>query len=90
MQLSRCSIGKREIAVREALHSRQVLKPSLFKQSVEQVRQIELVVTSLVGLARDHSEISEDIVDTATSWSRFHPDAAKEIRDRAMHQLRLS
>ena len=90
VQLSDCSISKREIAVREALHSRQVIKPSLLEQSIEQDRLIELIVMSLVGLARDYSEISKDIVDTATRWSRFHPDAAKEIRDRAMHQLRLS
>ena len=90
VQLSRCSIGKREIAVREALHSRQVIKPSLFSQSTEQDQLIDLIATSLAGLAKDHSEISKDIVDTATRWSRFDPDAAKEIRERAMHQLRLS
>ena len=89
VQLSRCSISKREIAVREALHSRQVIKPSLFEQSTAQDRLIGLIATSLVGLARDYSEISKDIVDTATRWSRFDPDAAKEIRERAMHQLRF-
>ena len=90
VQLSNCSISKREIAVREALHSRQVIHPSMLKQSIDQARLIELIATSLAGLAGDHSEIAKDIVDTATRWSRFHSDAAREIRERAMHQLHLA
>ena len=89
-QLTNCSVSKREIAVREALHSNQLIEPSPFKKFVGEGKLIELVTSRLVNVARDHSEISEDIVKTATRWSRFHPDSAKEIRERAMHQLRLS
>lgn len=90
IQLSNCSISKREIAVREALHSTQILKPAFFKESVEPIHLIEHIATRLANVAKDYSEISKDVVDTATRWSRFHPHAAKEIRERAMHQLHLS
>jgi hypothetical protein len=90
-QLTNCRVSKREIAVRKALHSNPVIEPSSYRQSVRQghVQLIELFTTCLVNVAKNHSEISEDIVKTATGWSRFAPDAAKEIGERAMHQLRM-
>lgn len=89
-QVSSYSISKREIAVREALHSTQIIKPSRLKQFEDQGEFIQYMVMRLLKVANNYAEIAEDIVETATRWSRLDPDGAREIRERTIHHLRTS
>lgn len=90
MQLDSCHVSKRAVAVRNALHScaSPILDPVVFNQTKDNNYLISLCVAGIVRAAKGNLELSEDIVDLAGSWSRFDPDASKEIRDRALHNLR--
>ena len=89
-QISSASVGKREVRVREILHKKPLLSAELHDRQIAGEKLIEIISVSLVTLARQHKELSEDIISIACQWRRFAPDAAAEIKSRALHKLSLS
>jgi hypothetical protein len=89
-QLHSASVGKRDVRVREILHEKALLSVKLHDRQIADEELIEIISVSLVTLAKQHKELSEDIISTACQWRRFAPDASAEIKSRALHKLRLS
>ena len=89
-QINSAGVGKRDVRVREILHQKPLLSTKLYDQQIAERKLIEIISTSLVNLANQHKELSEDIVSIACQWSRFAPEAAADIKSRALHQLRVS
>ena len=89
-QIHSASVGKRDVRVREILHQQPLLSAKLHDQQISDEKLIEIISASLVTLAKQHMELSEEIISIACQWRRFAPDAAAEIQSRALHKLRLS
>ena len=76
--------------VREKLHQSPLLKINWFRdKSVSDNRLIELISCRLKSIASQNPEIAHEIVDTATSWSRFDCGAAHEIKKRTLNGLNI-
>ena len=89
-QINSAGVGKRDVRVREILHQKPLLSAELYYRQIPEKQLIEIISTALVKLANQHKELSEDIISLACQWPRFAPQAAVEIKSRALHQLRLS
>ena len=89
-QINSAGVGKRDVRVREILHQKPLLPTKLYYQQIPENQLIEIITSALVNLANQHKELSGDIVSLACQWPRFAPNAAVEIKSRALHQLRVS
>ena len=89
-QINSAGVGKRDVRVREILHQKPLLSAELYYRQIPEKQLIEVISTALVKLANQHKELSADIISLACQWPRFAPQAAVEIKSRALHQLRLS
>ena len=89
-QINSAGVGKRDVRVREILHQKPLLPTKLYYQQIPENQLIEIIASALVNLANQHKELSGDIVSLACQWPRFAPNAAVEIKSRALHQLRVS
>ena len=89
-QINFAGVKKSDVKVREILHRQPLLPVKLHNQSMDEDKLIDIISVSLTALANKHNELAQDIVSLACRWTRFSPDAAAEIKSRALHKLRLS
>ena len=89
-QINVAKVTKREVLTREVIHKRPILPPQVLDRQIADDKLVELISSSLAEVAAQHKELSRDIVTLACKWERFSPDAAAEIKCRALHILRLS
>lgn len=89
-QINSAEVSRRDVRIREILHQKPLLSPELYYQQIPDKQLVAIISTALVGRANQHKELAEDIISLACRWSRFAPQAAAEIKSRALHQLRVS
>ena len=90
VQIDSARISKRDLRVREILHGQTLLARGLYNKQIPDNKLVEIISNSLANLASRHNELSEDIVLLACRWQRFVPEAALDIKSRALHKLRFS
>ncbi len=86
-QVSEYQIGKRDLAVREALQGQPLFNPAWFSEenmANHESRVLETIAKSLAQRAAKSGEIADPIITEMTSWKRFTPEAA----DRIAHSAR--
>ena len=90
-QVNISRVSRRDVHVREILHRRPVLPPKVVVRlsQIPEEELIEIIANSLVCAACQSKELSQEVVGLACKWRRFSPDAAGEIKSRALHKLRF-
>ena len=89
-QLRSTVISRNDVLAREKLHETPLLNPEWFQdKNIDEQMLLKLIVERLESLAAKYPNISREIVETATSWSRFDIAAAQEIKKRAFYGLGL-
>ena len=88
-QVGSLGIAKKDIFLRELLHSRPLIDLEWFSGSLSDDELVILIAQSLSDRAgRLDADLANDLVALATGWSRLDPLAGREIAARAIHLIK--